>query len=73
MTCVCAHYQMEYTLKGYTFDCMHMLVYAYKNKVYLGLHRAYKVCHISPGVITKCKSRECDIADVNNSKLALKA
>ncbi len=68
-TCVCAHYQMEYTLKGYTFDYMHMLVYANKNKVYLGLDRAYKTCHISPGVITKFKGRVGNFGDVSNSKL----
>ncbi len=32
-----AQLQMEYTLKGYEFDCMHTLAYMYKNEVYLGL------------------------------------
>ncbi len=28
---------MEYTLKGYAFDCIQTLAYAYKKQVYLGL------------------------------------
>ncbi len=36
--CVRVQLQMEYTLKGYAFDCTHTLAYAYKNEVYFGLY-----------------------------------
>ncbi len=35
--CVRVQLQMEYTLKGYAFNCTHTLAYVYKNEVYLGL------------------------------------
>ncbi len=38
--------QMEYTLKGYAFDCTHTLAYAYKNEVYLGLYPHYSHAHM---------------------------
>ncbi len=43
-TCVHVQLQMEYTLKGYAFDCTHTLACVYKNEVYLGL----RLCALLP-------------------------
>uniref|UniRef100_A0A672R6P1 Si:dkey-106n21.1 n=1 Tax=Sinocyclocheilus grahami TaxID=75366 RepID=A0A672R6P1_SINGR len=64
--CMCLHgYEstcqppalMEYTLKGYAFDCTLTLAYVYKNDVYLGHHGQKVFVRLVPILCKLCESR----------------